>query len=172
MTAVDDEAFSCLMDSVDPPLVVVTTAADGERGGCLVGFHAQSSIDSEHYSVWLSKANHTYRLGLRAQRFAVHFLTAQDLSLAETFGTRCGAETDKFADLTVDIDEHGVPLLRDCPNRLLLERIAVLDDGGDHVCLTTRVVSAVSSGPFTPLRVSDADGLEPGHAAEERAVAP
>lgn len=167
-----DDAFETLMESVDPPLIVVTTAAEGEQAGCLVGFHAQSSIDSEHYCLWLSKANHTYRLGLRAKHFAVHFLTDRDLPLAQTFGTQCSAETDKFADLATDTDDHGVPLLRDCPNRLVLERIAVLDDGGDHVCLTTRILSAETGGGFTPLRVSDADGLEPGHPAEARAVHP
>ena len=164
------DAFSPLMPPRDPPLVVVTTAVGDERAGCLVGFHAQSSIDSAHYSVWLSKANHTYRLGLRATHFAVHFLTRDDRDLAEVFGTRCSAETDKFAGLPVDTHESGVPLLRQCPNRIVLERIAVLDDGGDHVCLTTRIVLADSGGTFTPLRVSDADGLEPGHPAEARAV--
>nr|WP_255668882.1 flavin reductase family protein [Aeromicrobium duanguangcaii] len=160
------------MTSIDAPLVVVTTAAEGERAGCLVGFHAQSSIDSAHYCVWLSKANHTYRMALRATHFAVHFLTEDDLELAEIFGTQCSAETDKFANLAVDTDETGVPLLDACPNRIVLERIAALDDGGDHVCMTTRVVSAHSGGRFTPLRVSDAEDLEPGHPAEARAVRP
>ena len=172
MTSPDDDAFDTLMTSVDQPLVVVTTAAEGERAGCLVGFHAQSSIDSEHYCVWLSKANHTYRMALRAKHFAVHFLTDGDLELAEVFGTQCSDETDKFAGLAVDTDETGVPLLRSAPNRIVLERIAALDDGGDHVCMTTRVVSAHSAGPFTPLRVSDAKDLEPGHPAEARAVRP
>lgn len=165
-----DDAFSTLMSSLDPPLTVVTTAIGDERAGCVVGFHSQSSIDSAHYSVWLSKANHTYRLGLRATHFAVHFLTQDDLDLAEVFGTQCSAETDKFAGLPVDAHESGVPLLRQCPNFIVLERLAVLDDGGDHVCLTTRIVSAHSGAPFTPLRVSDADGLEPGHPAEARSI--
>ncbi|WP_313406573.1 flavin reductase [Aeromicrobium sp.] len=167
-----DDAFDTLMTSVDPPLVVVTTEVDGERAGCLVGFHSQSSIDSGHYSVWLSKANHTYRAALRATHLAVHFLTDRDLALAERFGTQCGAETDKFAGLAIDSDEHGSPLLRECPNRLVLERTAVLDDGGDHVCLTTRVLSAHTGGTFTPLRVSDASHLDPGHPAEARAIHP
>lgn len=164
-----DDAFESLMSSIDAPLVIVTTAVEDERAGCLVGFHSQSSIDSEQYSVWLSKANHTYLLGLRARHLAVHFLTSADLALAEVFGTQCSAETDKFAGLDVDTDDHGIPLLRACPNRLVLERLAVLDDGGDHVCLTTRVVSARSEGGFTPLRVSDAEHLEPSHPAEGRA---
>lgn len=167
-----DDAFTTLMSSIDPPLVVVTTSAEDERAGCLVGFHAQSSITPQHYCLWLSKANHTYRVGLRAPSFAVHFLTADDLELAERFGTLTGEETDKFEGLDVELDEHGVPLLKACPNRMSLERLAMLDDGSDHVCLTTRVSSSHSSGDFTPLRVSDAVHLDPGHESEERAIQP
>jgi flavin reductase (DIM6/NTAB) family NADH-FMN oxidoreductase RutF len=169
---VSDDAFSALMASVDPPLIVLTTAAEGERAGCLVGFHAQSSITPQHYCVWLSKANHTYRVGLRAAHFVVHFLTAQDLALAERFGTLTGEDTDKFAGVDFSLDDHGVPLLEACPSRISLERIAMLDDGGDHVCLTTRVSSAHTGDDFVPLRLSGADHLDPGHDSQERAIEP
>jgi flavin reductase (DIM6/NTAB) family NADH-FMN oxidoreductase RutF len=172
MILMSDDAFTTLMTAIDPPLVVVTTSAEDEQAGCLVGFHAQSSITPQHYCVWLSKANHTYRVGLRARHFAVHFLTAADLELAERFGTLTGEDTDKFAGLEVEPDEHGVPLLKACPNRLSLERLALLDDGSDHVCLTTRVSSSHTSGDFTPLRVSAAAHLDPGHESEERAIEP
>src|SRR3954465_4838252 len=102
------------MASLDPPLVVVTTVAEDERAGCLVGFHAQSSIDPERYCVWLSKANHTYRVGLRASRFAIPFLPDADHDVAERFGTVSGEDTDKFAGLDVELDRYGVPLLRAC----------------------------------------------------------
>ena len=167
-----DDAFDTLMDSADPPLIVLTTAAEDERAGCLVGFHVQSSITPRHYCVWLSKANHTYLVSLRAAHFAVHFLTEEDFALAERFGTLSGEDTDKFAGIDVEIDQNGVPLLRACPNRLSLERIAVLDAGGDHVCLTTRVCSAHTGGDFVPLRVSSAIHLVPGHESEERAIRP
>lgn len=167
-----DDSFDQLMTSVDPPLVVVTTAVGWERAGCLVGFHSQSSIAPHHYSLWLSKANHTYRVGLRAAHFAAHFLTTDDLPLAERFGTLTGEETDKFAGLEVETDEYGVPLLADCANRALLDRLAILDDGGDHVCLTTRARAAHSAGGFEPLRVSAATHLNPGHESDERAIQP
>ena len=167
-----DDAFETLMASADPPLIVVTTAAEDERAGCLVGFHIQSSIDPQHYCVWLSKANHTYRVGLRARHFAVHFLTSEDLDLAERFGTVSGEDTDKFAGLDIELDEHGVPLLKACPNRLSLERIALLDEGSDHVCLTNRVTSSHTGGRFEPLRVSAAIHLDPGHDSDERAIEP
>ncbi|WP_319804489.1 flavin reductase family protein [Nocardioides malaquae] len=168
-----DDAFDTLMASLDPPMAVVTTVAeDGTRAGSLVGFHAQASIEGQHYAVWLSKANHTYLTSLRSAHLALHFLTRDDLAMAERFGTRSGEDTDKFAGLEVEADEHGVPLLTALPHRLLLDRVATLDDGGDHVCVTTRVRSAATSGRFSPLRLSDVDHLEPGHAAEERAVHP
>lgn len=166
------DAFNSLMAAVDSAMIVVTTTAEDERAGCLVGFHAQSSISAQHYCLWLSKANHTYRVSLRATHFAVHFLTEKDLPIAERFGTRSGQYTDKFADIDVDTDETGVPLLRQCPNQLLLERIAVLDDGGDHVCITARVRSSRTTGAFTPLRLSEVTHLDPGHASEERAIQP
>ncbi|KAA1427490.1 flavin reductase family protein [Nocardioides antri] len=167
-----DDAFGTLMASADSSLIVLTTAAENERAGCLVGFHAQSSITPQHYCVWLSKANHTYRVGLRAAHFAVHFLTADDFAIAERFGTLSGEDTDKFAGLDFDLDPHGVPLLEACPNRMSLERIAALDDGSDHVCLTTRVSSAAANGSFVPLRLSSAAHLDPGHSSDERAIHP
>ena len=172
MTDVGAEAFDTLMAAADPPLIVVTTAAEDEQAGCLVGFHVQSSITPRHYCVWLSKANHTYRVSLRSTHFAVHFLTAEDLTLAERFGTLSGEDDDKFAGLDVALDEYGVPLLGACPNRMSLERISMLDDGSDHVCVTSRVRSAHTDGVFTPLRVSDAAHLDPGHESEERAIEP
>jgi len=172
MTPVSEKAFDTLMAAADPPLIVVTTAAEGEQAGCLVGFHVQSSITPRHYCVWLSKANHTYRVSLRSTHFAVHFLTADDLALAERFGTLSGEDDDKFAGLDVALDEYGVPLLGACPNRMSLERISMLDDGSDHVCVTSRVRSAHTDGVFTPLRVSDAAHLDPGHESEERAIEP
>lgn len=172
MSVVTESAFNTLMAAVNSPLIVVTTAVDDERGGCVVGFHSQSSIGPQHYSLWLSKANHTYVLGLRARHFAVHFLTSEDMEIAELFGGRSGKDTDKFAGLDLDIDDTGLPLLRQCPNRMVLERLAMLDDGGDHVCVTTRAVSAEGEGEFVPLRAVDLAHLDPGHSSEERAIRP
>src|SRR3954469_5839322 len=121
------------MSSLDPPLVVVTTAVGDERGGCLVGFHAQAGIDPDRYCVWLSKANHTYRLALRATHLGIHFLAEDQLSLAERFGTLTGDDVDKLEGVSSAVGEADLPLLDDVPNRLLVRRIALLDEGSDHV---------------------------------------
>ena len=161
-----------LMGSVDSPLIVVTTSAQGERAGCLVGFHSQASIDPEHYCFWLSKANHTYRVALRSERFAVHFPTTADSELARFFGSRSGSETDKFAGLDFTVTEDGVPLLAALPNRVLVDRITKLDDGSDHFCLTARVLATEAEGGFAALRPSQLGDRSPGHSAEERAIRP
>src|SRR5699024_6646790 len=83
-----------------------------------------------------------------------------------------GDDVDKFADLQVTADEHGVPLLQDCPNRIVVKRLAIVDDGGDHVCVTTAVVDAQSAGKFSPLRIAELGKLAPAHGSDERAVQP
>jgi flavin reductase (DIM6/NTAB) family NADH-FMN oxidoreductase RutF len=167
-----DDAFGTLMSAMDSPLVVVTAAEGEERAGCLVGFHVQSSIEPPRYCLWLSKANHTYRVALRASHLAVHFLTADDLPLAELFGTQTGDTVDKFVGLAVDTGPGGAPVLRQCASWLTARRIALLDAGGDHVCLVTETVAAHAEGPFQPLRLSAAAHLEPGHGSEERPEPP
>ena len=162
------DGFGTLMSALDPPLAVVTTAAAGERAGCLVSFHTQSSVAPQRYCVYLSKANHTYGVALRASHLAIHFLAAGDLPLAELFGGQTGDTVDKFAGLPVTDGPGGVPLLTQCPRWLAARRIAVLDEGGDHVTVTTEPVAALGSGPFTPLRVALAGHIRPGHDARER----
>ena len=167
-----EERFGALMGALDAPMAVVTTTAGGERGGCLIGFHAQSSIDPARYTVWLSKANHTYRLVLRASHLAVHFLAAGDHELARLFGTLSGDEVDKLERCDHREGPGGVPMLTTCPNRLVVARVALLDEGGDHVCVTGDVIDVHSSGSFEPLRLSDVSDLDAGHEAEERPAPP
>ena len=167
-----EEEFNDLMSATDPALIVVTTAAEDEQAGCLVGFHSQSSMAPAQYGFWLSKANHTYRVSLRSAHFAIHFLTTADLALAQHFGMRSGEESDKFAGINIGTTEDGVPLLSTVPNRMVVERIAMLDDGGDHVGVTARVVSTETTGPFKPLRLSHVGDLPAGRGNDERAIHP
>jgi len=169
---VTTDAFPALMASLDPAMVVVTTASGDERAGCLVGFHGQASIDPHRYSVWLSKANHTYRVALRATHVGVHLLTEDDRELAAHFGTESGDDVDKFAGQAHDPGPGGVPLLTACPHRVVLRRTVLVDEGGDHVCLMGEPVDATTTGPFRPLRLSQVDDLTPGHDAEERPAPP
>jgi flavin reductase (DIM6/NTAB) family NADH-FMN oxidoreductase RutF len=162
------EAFDAIMGAADAALVIVTAAEAGERAGCLVGFHSQSSMEPRRYCVWLSKANHTFRVAERTPYLAIHFLTEDDRDLAERFGTLTGDTTDKFAGLDTRAGPGGVPVLRRCAAWLGVRRTALLDEGGDHAAVVTEIIEAHSGGPFRPLRASAAGHLVPGHAPDDR----
>ena len=169
----DHDALGRLAAATDTAMVVVTAAMEGaggwERAGCLVGFHSQSSIDPPRYAVWLSKANHTYRVALFGDHLAVHFLGEADLELAKHFGTVTGDEDDKFGGWEWQPGPGGVPLLVDCANRLVIRRDAVFDSGGDHVSFSGDVVEAsTAEESFVPLRFDAVAGLDAAHPAEER----
>jgi flavin reductase (DIM6/NTAB) family NADH-FMN oxidoreductase RutF len=167
-----DETFTTVSSSLDAPLIIVTAAGDHEQAGCLVGFHCQSSIEPLRYCVWLSKANHTCRVALRSTHLAIHFLTSSDFALAERFGTLTGDSTDKFAGLKIRLGTGQAPVLQQCPHWLVARRTALLDEGGDHVCVITEPVTVHGGNPFTPLRLSQAAHLEPGHGTAERPSPP
>jgi flavin reductase (DIM6/NTAB) family NADH-FMN oxidoreductase RutF len=159
--------FNDLMGRLDHPMAVVTTASGGVRAGCLVGFHAQCGMEPPEYAVWLSKANATYRVGVLAETFAVHFLGADDRDLAELFGTDTGDEIDKFERCSWAPGPDGVPVLDQVENRFIGRRRALLDPGSDHVCLVLSPLEA-ESGPGDLLWFGEVLDLDAGHAAGER----
>jgi flavin reductase (DIM6/NTAB) family NADH-FMN oxidoreductase RutF len=161
-----DRGFDEIVADTDPAMVVVTTAGpDGERAGCLVGFWSQSSIEPRRLALWLSRVNRTYRVAMTADHLAVHVLTAGDDDVAALFGGHTGDDEDKFAQTAWTPGPGGVPVLDRCPHRVVVRRIAVHDDGGDHVCVTGEPVEVASPGPSTPLRLSATRDIAPGHPA-------
>jgi len=159
-----------LMADLDPAMAIVTTAVEGELSGCLVGFHARSSIEPVRYAVWLSKANHTYLLALSSEMLAVHFPSKGDHDLAQLFGGSTGDRVDKFDRCAWHAGPGGVPILDRLPNRFVGTRGAVLDDGGDHVCVIVEITEEHVATPFVPLRLSDVRDIEAGHPPDERRV--
>jgi flavin reductase (DIM6/NTAB) family NADH-FMN oxidoreductase RutF len=157
-----------LMPVVPQPMLVLTTAAGDERAGCLVGFHSQSSIEPPQYAVWVSKANRTFRIGVLADRFALHFLEAHNVQLAELFGGTTGDDEDKFAQCAWHAGADGTPLLDDCAARFTAHRVAMHDPGGDHVCFVLEPELVETPDTFTPLEPGGLGDLVAGHAPTER----
>lgn len=146
--------FDRLMHAADPALVVVTTISAGRPAGCLVSFHGQSSMAPERYAVWLSLENRTYDVARDADVVAVHFLAEDQEELARHFGTTSGRDRDKFEGLAWEPGAGGVPLLGSCPHRLVLAKVGLSLDGGDHACFVGEVREATSPGGLAPLRFS------------------
>ena len=146
-------------------MLIVTAAAAGERSGCLVGFHTQCSMDPPRWAVWLSKANHTYRIALEAQTLALHFPSVDDHELAELFGEATGDDVDKFAECEWTDGPDGVPLLDRIPNRIIGRVRAVVEDDGDHQCFVIDVDEVHHRPPLRPLGFQAVRGFEAGHPA-------
>jgi len=126
------DSFDAMVGTLDYPMFIVTARAEGELGGCLVGFASQASIEPSLFLVCLSIRNRTYRLARQAERVAVHFVPAHADPLAQLFGGRTGDDVDKFASCDWEEGPYGLPILAECENWFVgrvLERTPL----GDHV---------------------------------------
>ena len=158
-------AFDELASRLDYPMLVVTAAAGGERSGCLVGFHTQTTIDPPRLLLCLSDKNHTTRVAAAAEALGVHVLPADALALAELFGGRTGDEVDKFAGCDWHEGPAGVPVLDGAAGWFaarVLERIPL----GDHVGYLVEPHGGEAPAPGTELLTFQAvRDMQPGHEA-------
>lgn len=158
-------AFENLVGLLDYPMFVVTTAADGQSAGCLVGFATQVSIDPRRFLVGLSTKNHTYRIARHATHLAVHLLSADHGELARLFGENTGDTADKFAQCSYHDGPHGVPILDDAAawfSGAILEQLTL----GDHVAFVLEPDAGRAPEQLRSLvSFGDVRDVEPGHPA-------
>jgi flavin reductase (DIM6/NTAB) family NADH-FMN oxidoreductase RutF len=159
------EPFEKLVSLLDYPMFVVTTRADDESAGCLVGFASQVSIHPHRFLVGLSKRNHTYRVAQRADHLGVHMVPRRLVDLARLFGSETGDRTDKFARCAWHSGPHGLPILDDAAGWFagaVLSRY----DVGDHMGFVLEPVAGSAPEKFEQLvTFADVRDLEPGHEA-------
>jgi flavin reductase (DIM6/NTAB) family NADH-FMN oxidoreductase RutF len=151
-----------LFARLDYPMFIVTLAVEGERGGCLVGFTTQCSIDPPRFLVCLSEQNRTFALAQRAESLVVHMVPRDAADLAELFGGETGDEVDKFELCDWTPGPGGAPVLDRCENWFagrVLERF----DVGDHMAFLLDPFEAHSDGGERQLDFHRAKRIEPGH---------
>jgi flavin reductase (DIM6/NTAB) family NADH-FMN oxidoreductase RutF len=162
---VDDDPFDRLVDMLDNTMYVVTTQADGEPSGCLVGFATQASIHPQRFMAAISKANHTCAIAVRSDFLAVHVVQRRRLDLARLFGGETGDEVNKFDRCSWHTGPQGMPILDDAAGWFVgrtLERI----DLGDHIgYLLDPVTGAVDDPSHDLVMLKDVADLTPGHEA-------
>jgi flavin reductase (DIM6/NTAB) family NADH-FMN oxidoreductase RutF len=153
-----------IIDGLDPAMIVVTVRSDDARSGCLVGFHSQCSIDPLRYAVWISKANHSFRVALAADVFVLHLLDAEEHPVAAFFGAVTGDEVDKFAHCAWHEGTDGALLLDDCATRVVARPVSFSDGGGDHVCFVVEPFEAhTAHAALEPLHFTEIRDLDAGH---------
>lgn len=156
------ESFVALLDY---PVYVVTAAVGPERAGCLVGFAGQCSIQPPRFTVWISKANHTYILASRSQVLVVHLLPAGRHDLAELFGGRTGDDVDKFAAAAWQAGPAGVPVLTGA-RAWFAGRVLDRADWGDHVGFLLEPLDAGNTSNGRSLTFHDVKDIDAGHPAQ------
>jgi flavin reductase (DIM6/NTAB) family NADH-FMN oxidoreductase RutF len=158
----DPDQFTRLMAQLDYSMLIVTTASNGERAGCLVGFASQVSIHPPRFLVGLSIKNRTYRVACAADVLAVHFVPEQADGLAELFGGETGDDTDKFARCDWREGPGGAPVLSDLEDRFagrVLDRLPF----GDHCGFLLEPIDGKAHQSGEPLTFRRAKWIEPGH---------
>jgi flavin reductase (DIM6/NTAB) family NADH-FMN oxidoreductase RutF len=114
--------------------------------------------------VCLSERNHTFGVAGRARFVGVHVLEPDQRELADLFGGTTGDEVDKFDRCVWHPGPDGLPLLDDCPRRLVgrvLERLPL----GDHVGFLLQPLSEHAGPDDQGLTYQQVRDLEPGHPA-------
>lgn len=161
----DHSAFDDLVGLLDYPMFVVTTRADDELAGCLVGFSSQVSIQPSRFLAGLSKNNHTFRIAERATHLAVHLLPRERRDLARLFGGETGDRVNKFDRCAWHPGPAELPILADAVG-WFAGRVLNRFDVGDHVGFLLEPVAGHAPARFDELvTFSDVRDLDPGHQA-------
>jgi flavin reductase (DIM6/NTAB) family NADH-FMN oxidoreductase RutF len=162
---VGDDYFDRLVGMLDYTMLVVTTQADGEPSGCLVGFATQASIHPPRFLVGVSRTNHTCPVAARSDYLAVHVLARRDTGLARLFGGQTGDQVNKFDLCSWHTGPESMPILDDAMAWFVgktLKRI----DLGDHIGYLLEPVTGFAAETSEDLvSFTDVADLEPGHQA-------
>jgi flavin reductase (DIM6/NTAB) family NADH-FMN oxidoreductase RutF len=164
--SVTTEPFERVAATLDYPMYVVTTVADGERSGCLVGFATQCSIHPVRFLACLSVKNHTYRVAKRAERLAIHVLREGDTATAELFGAATGDDVDKFAQTSWHEGPGGLPILNGAKAWFAGPVLEIVDLGDHHGFVLDPVDGDVGDAdPDDLFTFRNARDIEAGHPA-------
>ena len=155
-------AFDDIIDDVDSPIYIVTTASCGETAGCLVGFATQCSIEPVRFGVWLSKLNRTYRIACSATTLVAHVLRVGDHEFAVRFGGETGDDVDKFDGIDWRPGPDGCPVLAGLD--WFAGSIVVRFDTGDHVAFVLAPIDGeCARRGVAQLTYDDISDVDAGH---------
>ena len=164
MSVPSNHDLGTFASAVDYPMYVATMAVGSERGGCLVGFATQTSLEPVRFLVCISRANATARIASAASHVAVHLLGREDRDLARLFGEESGDWTDKFERCSWSAGPYDVPVLDDAAGWFVgevVDRVVL----GDHDGLLLAPVDLREPTASEFLTFQDLRDLEPGHPA-------
>src|SRR5262245_6441485 len=128
----DVTAAATLFAWLDREVWLVTSHANGQRGGLIATYIEQAGIVPEmpRVLVSLGHGHHTTQLVEASGVMALHLLCEANLDLVWRFGLQSGREVDKFNGLDVRDSKTGCPLLADTVGWIECRVEARFDTGG------------------------------------------
>lgn len=114
-----------------PPVVAITTSANGRRNGFIVNSAQRASLvpSAPRLSLYVSKTNFSHDLVYSSGLLGVHLLATDQWDLIWHLGLRTGRDIDKLATLETRTAETGVPLLLDCLTAYECRVVNAMDAG-------------------------------------------
>ena len=115
-------------------LYIVSSAAEGHQGGCVVNTFQQVTSQPARVAVTVNKNNYTAELIEKSGRYLVTVM-AQDIDsgVIGNFGFRSGRETDKFAGYRFE-EQSGIPYLVENMTAVFVCKVFQQVDLGTHIC--------------------------------------
>lgn len=125
------------------PLVVVTSAWRGDANAMIAATAMRAFIipDRPRISVLVWKFNHTHKLIEHSRAFALHLLSAEQLSTVRAFGLHTAPKRNKLSGIVYETKVTGSPILTEALSYLDC-RVVESMDGGDVTCYLADVVDA------------------------------
>jgi flavin reductase (DIM6/NTAB) family NADH-FMN oxidoreductase RutF len=147
--------FLSAMRRLTGTVTVISTAHDGERHGMTATAVTSVSDDPPSLLICVNRAARLYDPLIRAGRFCVNILQADQSEIAQAFSGRVAPES-RFLQGDWDSHEYNLPFLRDAQANLFCETDAT-SNYGTHSIVIGRVRAVLTRGTVTPLLYQDGE---------------
>lgn len=134
---IDPKRYRSVMGAFATGVAIVTTEWNGELFGATVNSLTSVSLQPCMLLFCMSDVSTTGMAIRNSGRFSVNILGAHQSDLSARF-TQAGK--DRFADLALDFNADGLPLLRGAAAQLCC-RVTAIHKGGDHDIILGDVLS-------------------------------
>ncbi len=171
------EAFRQVMRRVPSPVTVVTAATAEEMRGITIGSFTSVSLNPPLISFNVSHRARMHAVLLKAERFAVHLLRAEQVYLSQRFAEPGLSGAEQFAGLAYRVEGHGMPILEGVLAVLYCRPYSRLE-AGDHTIFVGEVYDLEAHEDGLPVLYYNrayrvvGETLAPGPAIDHETPAP
>jgi len=151
-----DAHQTSILDDLNKAVYLLTTCYHSSKSGMIVTWVTSASLITERKRLVLVLSPHHYttQVLLQSRTCVLHQLAQYQANLVPTFGLFSSREVDKFAQLSVHLDERGIPIIPGTCGWARGNIIAHID-GGDRLVFLADVDKEEVTANTQPLFVRD-----------------